>query len=192
MQGRRGAIAPSKTDVALMGMGGQVTDAGEAEARQAKNRLEAIKHFYQEKAKTEAADLAMTIRIAQIKEEIRQKELASMAAGGGGRGIASPSSIDVALMSMGGVFEETEDKDAEKIKAKTEKLADYISQLNHEKTVEGELVGLFGSEREIKQKILDIQNEYDGIITPSQVKQIENTLKLTDAETKTPRCSTES
>jgi len=184
MQGRRGAIAPSKTDVALMGMGGQVTDAGEAEARQAKNRLEAIKHFYKEKAKTEAADLAMTIRIAQIKEEIRQKELASMAARGGGRGIASPSSIDVALMSMGGVFEETEDKDADEIKAKTGKLADYIAQLNHEKTVEGELIGLFGSEREIKQKLLDIQHEYDGIITPSQIKQIENTLKLTDAETK--------
>ena len=75
MQGRRGAIAPSKTDVALMSMGGQVTDAGESEARQAKNRLEAIKHFYKEKAKTEAADLAMAIRIAQIKEELRQKEL---------------------------------------------------------------------------------------------------------------------
>ena len=184
MQGRRGAIAPSKTDVALMGMGGQVTDAGEAEARQAKNRLEAIKHFYKEKAKTEAADLAMAIRIAQIKEELRQKEYASMAAGGGGRGTAAPSSIDVALMGMGGVFEETEDKDADKIKAKTDALAEYIAQLNHEKKVETELVGIFDSERDIKQKILDIQHEYDGIITPSQIKQIENTLKLTDAETK--------
>jgi len=184
MQGRRGAIAPSKTDVALMGMGGQVTDAGEAEARQAKNRLEAIKHFYKEKAKTEAADLAMAIRIAQIKEEIRQKELASMAAGGGGRGIASPSSIDVALMSMGGVFEETEDKDAEKIKAKTEKLADYIDELKHQKMVEGELVGLFGSERDIKQKTLDIQNEYKNVITVAQEEEIERILRLTDAETK--------
>ena len=184
MQGRRGAIAPSKTDVALMGMGGQVTDAGEAEARQAKNRLEAIKHFYKEKAKTEAADLAMAIRIAQIKEEIRQKEFASMAAGGGGRGIASPSSIDVALMSMGGVFEETEDKDAEKIKAKTEKLADFIDELKHQKMVEGELVGLFDSERDIKQKILDIQHEYKGVIDKNQVEEIKRILQLTDAETK--------
>jgi len=184
MQGRRGAIAPSKTDVALMGMGGQVTDAGEAEARQAKNRLEAIKHFYKEKAKTEAADLAMTIRIAQIKEEIRQKELASMAARGGGRGIASPSSIDVALMSMGGVFEETEDKDADKIKAKTEKLADFIDELKHQKMVEGELVGLFDSERDIKQKILDIQHEYKGVIDKNQVEEIKRVLQLTDAETK--------
>ena len=184
MQGRRGAIAPSSIDVALMGMGGQVTDAGEAEARQAKNRLEAIRHYYKEKAKTEAADLAMAIRIAQIKEELRQKEFASMAAGGGGRGISAPSSIDVALMGMGGTFEQAEDKEADLIKAKTEKLVEYIAQLNHEKMVETELVGIFDSERDIKQKILDIQNEYDGIITPSQIKQIENTLKLTDAETK--------
>ena len=67
---------------------------------------------------------------------------------------------------------------------RAEELSDYIEQLNHEKMVEGELVGLFGSEREIKQKLLDVQKEYDGIITPSQLKQIENTLKLTDAETK--------
>ena len=184
MQGRGGAISPSSTDVALMGMGGQVTDLGEKEARQRKNQLEAIKHFYKEKAKTEVKDLAMAIRVAEIKEELRQKEYASMMAGGGGRGTAAPSSIDVALMGMGGTFEQTDNKEADLITAKTEKLVEYIAQLNHEKMVEGELVGIFNSERDIKQKILDVQKEYDGIITPSQIKQIENTLKLTDAETK--------
>jgi len=96
----------------------------------------------------------------------------------GGRGTTSDKEP-----TMGGVSIYDDPKKTQEQKD-ADALADYIAQLNHEKTVEGELVGLFGSERDIKQKLLDIQHEYDGIITPSQVKQIENTLKLTDAETK--------
>jgi hypothetical protein len=98
MQGRRGAVAPSKTDVALMGMGSIVTDLGKAESLQRKNQLEAIKHFYEEKAKTEAEDLAMAIRVAEIKESLRQKEYAGMQ---GRRGARGPSAIEIAEMGMG-------------------------------------------------------------------------------------------
>ena len=96
----------------------------------------------------------------------------------GGRGTTSDRDP-----TMGGVSIYDEPKQT-KAQEDADALAEYIAQLNHEKMVETELVGIFGSEREIKQKILDVQKEYDGIITPSQVKQIENTLKLTDAETK--------
>ena len=67
---------------------------------------------------------------------------------------------------------------------KVKELSDYIDQLNHQKSVATELVGLFGSERDIKQKILDVQNKYKDVIDDNQVKEITRVLQLTDAETK--------
>jgi len=240
MQGRRGAIAPSKTDVALMGMGGVKADVQElakaqklldkinkdldrsAQIQSKKNQLSEIELKYgkesttykytqkqlsdlefqisqdilKEKLTTQGVDqnaiiLAMALNAQEHELLERRKKLSQISYGlmegsdaaqrlgkYGGRGTTSdrdPTMGGVSIYDDPKKTQAQEDADA---------LADYIAQLNHEKTVEGELVGLFGSEREIKQKLLDIQHEYDGIITPSQVKQIENTLKLTDAETK--------
>ena len=62
------------------------------------NQLEDTKYFYDYKAKREAEDLAMAIRVAEIKEELRQKEYAGMQ---GRRGARGPSAIEIAEMGMG-------------------------------------------------------------------------------------------
>lgn len=85
--------------------------------------------------------------------------------------------------TMGGVSIYDEPKKT-KAQEDADALADYIAQLKHEKMVETELVGIFGSERDIKQKILDVQKEYKDVIDENQVKEITRVLKLTDAETK--------
>jgi len=239
-QGRGGAISPSKTDVALMGMGGVKADVQElakaqklldkinkdldrsAQIQSKKNQLSEIELRYGKESTTykytqkELSDLEFQISQDILKEKLtaqgvdqnaiilamalnaqehelleRRKKLSQISYGlmegsdaaqrlgkYGGRGTTSdrdPTMGGVSIYDDPKKTQEQEDADA---------LAEYIEQLNHEKMVEGELVGLFGSEREIKQKLLDVQKEYDGIITPSQVKQIENTLRLTDAETK--------
>ena len=238
--GGRGIASPSKTDVALMGMGGVKADVQElakaqklldkinkdldrsAQIQTKKNQLLEIELRYGKESNTykytqkELSDLEFQIAQDILKEKLttqgvdqnaiilamalnaqehelleRRKKLSQISYGlmegsdaaqrlgkYGGRGTTSdrdPTMGGVSIYDDPKKTQAQEDADA---------LAEYIEQLNHEKMVEGELVGLFGSEREIKQKLLDIQHEYDGIITPSQVKQIENTLKLTDAETK--------
>lgn len=134
MQGRRGAISPSKTDVALMGMGPIVTDLGKAEALQRKNQLEAIKHFYEEKAKTEAQDLAMAIKIAEIKESLRQKEYAGMQ---GRRGARGPSAIEIAEMGMGPQITDAQSKleAQEKLNKKQEEYLATLSLTTQEQLV---------------------------------------------------------
>ena len=62
------------------------------------NQLEDTKYFYDYKAKREAEDLAMATRVAEIKEELRQKEFAGMQ---GRRGARGPSAIEIAEMGMG-------------------------------------------------------------------------------------------
>ena len=96
----------------------------------------------------------------------------------GGRGTTSDRDPTMGGVSIYKEPEQTqEQKDAEA-------LGKYIDQLNHEKSVATELVGIFGSERDIKQKILDVQNKYKDVIDESQVKEITRVLQLTDAETK--------
>ena len=147
MQGRRGAISPSKTDVALMGMGPIVTDLGEAEARQRKNQLEAIKHFYKEKAKTEAADLAMAKRVAEIKIELRNKELASMQGRTDAKGATKGQ---IALMGMG-----PQDTDLEgRLKLQQEIFSSLAKQ---SKTLEY-TVGLSGRELIVGEQKLETFN----------------------------------
>jgi|14BtaG_2_1085337.scaffolds.fasta_scaffold06998_1 hypothetical protein len=239
-QGRGGAIAPSETDVALMGMGGVKADVQElakaqkildkinkdldrsAQIQSKKNQLLEIELRYGKESTTykytqkELSDLEFQISQDILKEKLtaqgvdqnaiilamalnaeehelleRRKKISQISYGlmegsdaaqrlgkYGGRGTTSDRDP-----TMGGVSIYDEPKKTQ-AQEDADALAEYITQLNHEKKVETELVGIFGSERDIKQKILDIQHEYDGIITPSQVKQIENTLKLTDAETK--------
>jgi len=238
--GGRGIASPSKTDVALMGMGGVKADVQElakaqklldkinkdldrsAQIQSKKNQLSEIELRYGKESTTykytqkELSDLEFQIAQDILKEKLtaqgvdqnaiilamalnaqehelleRRKKLSQISYGimegsdaaqrlgkYGGRGTTSDRDP-----TMGGVSIYDDPKKT-KAQEDADALAEYIEQLQHEKMVEGELVGLFGSERDIKQKILDVQKEYDGIITPSQVKQIENTLKLTDAETK--------
>jgi hypothetical protein len=96
----------------------------------------------------------------------------------GGRGTTSDRDPTMGGVSIYKEPEQTqEQKDAEA-------LGKYIDQLNHQKSVATELVGIFGSERDIKQKILDVQNKYKDVITGDQEEEIERVLRLTDAETK--------
>ena len=96
----------------------------------------------------------------------------------GGRGTTSDKDPTMGGVSIYKEPEQTqEQKDAEA-------LGKYIDELNHQKSVATELVGIFGSERDIKQKILDVQNKYKDVITGDQEEEIERVLRLTDAETK--------
>jgi len=96
----------------------------------------------------------------------------------GGRGTTSDKDPTMGGVSIYKEPEQTqEQKDAEA-------LGKYIDQLKHQKSVTTELVGIFGSERDIKQKILDVQNKYKDVIDDNQVKEITRVLQLTDAETK--------
>ena len=90
-----------------------------------------------------------------------------------------PESLQKKYKARAGSEEVTPEEDP-----KVKELSDYIDELRNQKNVETELVGLFGSERDIKQKILDVQNKYKDVIDENQVKEIERVLRLTDAETK--------
>ena len=90
-----------------------------------------------------------------------------------------PESFQKKYKARAGSEEVTPEEDP-----KVKELSDYIDELRNQKNVETELVGLFGSERDIKQKILDVQNKYKGVIDENQVKEITRVLQLTDAETK--------
>jgi hypothetical protein len=118
-------------------------------------------------------------------QELRKKNMDALYESRGSRVGPAPAKSPFSL-GMAGAFSTSEAKieSDEEANKQAEALQEYIDNLIHQKNVETELVGIFDSERDIKQKILNIQHEYDGIITPSQIKQIENTLKLTDAETK--------
>ena len=80
-------------------------------------------------------------------QELRKKNMDALYASRGSRVGPAPAQSPFSA-GMAGAFSTSEDK----IKSdgdtsnRADALADYIEQLNHEKMVEGELVGLFGSE----------------------------------------------
>ena len=63
-----------------------------------------------------------------------------------------------------------------------EKLAKYIEGKKQEQVLEKQLVGVLGEERQIQTELFNIKNQYAGVITPQQEKELENTLRLTQAE----------
>ena len=62
-----------------------------------------------------------------------------------------------------------------------EKLAEYIANKEKELELETKLVGIFDTEREIQSDLFKARNEYSGVITPAQEKELENTLRQTEA-----------
>ena len=63
-----------------------------------------------------------------------------------------------------------------------EKLAKYLQGKQQELTLEKQLVGVFDEERQIQTELFNIKEEYAGVITPLQEKELENILRLTEAE----------
>jgi hypothetical protein len=63
-----------------------------------------------------------------------------------------------------------------------EKLAKYLQGKQQELTLEEKLVGVFDEERQIQTELFNIKNQYAGVITPLQEKELENILRLTEAE----------
>ena len=69
-----------------------------AEARKEDNRLEAAKYYYAFEEQKSKEMEARNKRVAEIQEELRQKEFAGMQ---GRRGARGPSAIEIAEMGMG-------------------------------------------------------------------------------------------
>jgi len=63
-----------------------------------------------------------------------------------------------------------------------EKLAKYLQGKQQELTLEKQLVGVFDEERQVQTELFNIKNQYAGVITPQQEKELENILRLTEAE----------
>jgi hypothetical protein len=63
-----------------------------------------------------------------------------------------------------------------------EKLAKYLQGKQQELTLEKQLVGVFDEERKIQSELFKIQNDYKGVITESQAKELEGTLRQIEAE----------
>ena len=63
-----------------------------------------------------------------------------------------------------------------------EQLAEYLEGKKQELTLEEKLVGVFDEERQIQTELFNIKNQYAGVITPLQEKELENILRLTEAE----------
>ena len=63
-----------------------------------------------------------------------------------------------------------------------EKLAKYLQGKQQELTLEKQLVGVFDEERQIQTELFNIKNKYAKVITPQQEKELENILRLTQAE----------
>jgi hypothetical protein len=63
-----------------------------------------------------------------------------------------------------------------------EKLAKYLQGKQQELTLEEKLVGVFDEERQIQTELFNIKEKYAGVITPQQEKELENILRLTEAE----------
>ena len=67
-------------------------------------------------------------------------------------------------------------------KTDKEKLAEYLEGKKQEQILEEQLVGVLGEERQIQTELFNIKNQYEGVITPKQEKELENILRLTQAE----------
>ena len=62
-----------------------------------------------------------------------------------------------------------------------EKFAEYLADKQKELELETKLVGIFDTEREIQSELFKARDEYSGVITPAQEKELENTLRQTEA-----------
>ena len=61
-------------------------------------------------------------------------------------------------------------------------LAEYLESKRQELELETKLVGIFGDERDIQTELFNIKSKYSKVITPEQRKELENILRLTQAE----------
>ena len=61
-------------------------------------------------------------------------------------------------------------------------LAEYLSGKQQELELETKLVGIFGEERDLQTELLNTQSKYAKVITASQSEELENILRLTQAE----------
>ena len=62
-----------------------------------------------------------------------------------------------------------------------EGFAEYLADKQKELELEAKLVGIFDTEREIQSELFKARDEYSGVITPAQEKELENTLRQTEA-----------
>ena len=67
-------------------------------------------------------------------------------------------------------------------KTPREELAEYLEGKKQEQILEKQLVGVLGEERQIQTELFNIKEKYAGVISPQQEKELENILRLTEAE----------
>lgn len=63
-----------------------------------------------------------------------------------------------------------------------EKLAKYLQGKQQELTLEKQLVGVFGAERDIKSELFEVEQEYGNLIDTTQDSQLAGTLRQIEAE----------
>ena len=66
-------------------------------------------------------------------------------------------------------------------KSQADELSEYLQKKQEEAYLQSQLVGLFGTEREIQSELLKARKDYFGVLTPLQDKELENTLRQTAA-----------
>ena len=105
-----------------------------AEARKEDNRLEAAKYYYAFEEQKSKEMEARNKRVAEIQEELRQKEFAGMQ---GRRGARGPSAIEIAEMGMGPQITDAQSKleAQEKLNKKQDEYLDTLSLTTQEQLV---------------------------------------------------------
>jgi len=66
-------------------------------------------------------------------------------------------------------------------KSQADELSEYLQKKQEEARLQEQLLGLFGTEREIQSELLKAREDYFGVLTPLQEKELENTLRQTAA-----------
>jgi len=66
-------------------------------------------------------------------------------------------------------------------KSSQKQLAEFLTKKKEEADLQSQLVGLFGTEREIQSELLKAREDYFGVLTPLQDEELENTLRQTAA-----------
>jgi len=155
---------------------------------------------------SELADKALTLRdrlfsaagaAYAVAQDAHAKLLRDQSVGRGRGMSAGPTADEINTNNIAAQLATTEANERERLRKLAEaaakkssgssgqdpakKLAAYLNNKEQELEVQRELIGLFGVERDIQEELLNIKDEYAGVITETQAKELEATLRQMEA-----------
>lgn len=125
----------------------------------------ALQKAYYDDAKTKAAEVASATYLANYNAVLGYQ------AYGQSRSAAPTSPVEPTKVSGG----------KSQAQMNREKLQDYLKDLRNQASLEKQLVGKFGEQRNLLSSLITARQDYGDIASKSQMAEIENTIKSIDA-----------